>query len=65
MYALFMTIIKAFDTANNHELLFTLLLCFGASEGLIHIIRYLHTYFKLKSTCLESLEAIINYTGGV
>jgi hypothetical protein len=39
-------IIKAFDTA-NHELLFALLLRFGALEDLVEIIRRLHRDFRL------------------
>jgi hypothetical protein len=55
----FVDLIQAFDTA-NHDLLFALLLGFGAPEGLVDIIRRIHRDFKLKFT-LEKLEATIDY----
>jgi hypothetical protein len=48
-YAVFVDLIKAFDTA-NHDLLFALLLRFGASEGLVDIIRRLHRDFETSSS---------------
>jgi hypothetical protein len=62
-YAVFVDLIKAFDKT-NHDLLFALLLPFGAPEGPVDIIRRLHKDFKLKFT-LEKLDATIDYTVGV
>jgi hypothetical protein len=62
-YALFIDLIKAFDTA-NHDLLFEILGKYGAPPGLIAVIRRLHDNFKLKLK-IEKEECIIPYTVGV
>ena len=62
-YALFVDLIKAYDTA-NHELLFALLGKYGAPKELVKVIKRLHEGFQLKFK-IGKEECLIDYTVGV
>ncbi len=62
-YALFVDLVKAFDTA-NHDLLFALLERYGAPADLVDVIKKLHNNFKLKLK-IENETCLVDYTVGV